>query len=117
MSEQDLQHPLYRVIFVQHDKVYEVYARFLTEESLMGFIEIEELIFHDTKSSLLVDPTEEKLRVEFKGVRRSYIPLHTILRIDEVMKEGSARVTSSDTLSEKRGNVSHLPFQNPKKQD
>lgn len=113
MSEQDLQHPLYRVIFVQHDKVYEVYARFLTEESLMGFIEIEELIFQDTKSAILVDPSEEKLRAEFKGVRRSYIPLHTILRIDEVTKEGAAHVTPA----EKRGNVSHLPFQNPKKQD
>jgi len=111
MSEQDQEHPIYRVIFIQNDKQYEVYARYLSEESLMGFIEIEELIFHETKSELLVDPAEEKLRAEFKGVRRSYIPLHTILRIDEVVKEGTARTTISKKSSEKRGNVRHLPFQ------
>lgn len=115
MSEQDLQHPLYRVIFVQHDKLYELYAKFLSEESLMGFIEIEELIFNEAKSGLAIDPNEEALSAEFKGVRRCYIPLHTILRIDEVMKEGTARVTTPDKLTEKKGNVSHLSFQNPKK--
>ena len=100
--------PIYRIIFVQHEKIYEIYARFLTEESLMGFIEIEELIFQETKSSLLVDPTEEKLQAEFKGVRRCYIPLHTILRIDEVVHEGHARITDIDQ-SEPKSNVSRLP--------
>ena len=117
MSEQELQHPLYRVIFIQNDKLYEVYAKYLTEESLMGFIEIEELIFNDTKSDVLVDPAEEKLAAEFKGVRRSYIPLHAILRIDEVVRDGSARVTTAEKLAEKRSNVSHLPLQNPKKEN
>lgn len=74
--------PIYRVIFIQNDKLYEIYAKYLTEESLMGFIEIEELVFHETKSSVLVDPSAEKLQAEFKDVKRSYIPLHTILRID-----------------------------------
>ena len=106
MSESQLPQPIYRVLFVQNDQMYEVYARYLTEESLMGFIEIEELVFHETKSSLVVDPSEEKLRAEFKDVKRSYIPLHAILRIDEVVKEGSARMMPS----EKQGNVSHLPF-------
>ena len=101
--------PIYRIIFIQHEKIYEIYARFLTEESLMGFIEIEELIFQEMKSSLLVDPTEEKLQAEFKGVRRCYIPLHTILRIDEVVHEGRARITDADQ-SEKKSNVSRLPL-------
>src|SRR3989344_1053865 len=110
MVEQQDQQPIYRVIFIQNEKLYEVYARYLTEESLMGFIEIEELIFEDTKSGIVIDPTEEKLRAEFKGVKRSYIPLHTILRIDEVMKEGTARMTTPEKTVEKKGNVSHLPF-------
>lgn len=110
MKEQEQQQPLYRVIFIQNDKLYEVYSRYLTEESLMGFIEIEELVFHDTKSGIVVDPAEEKLRAEFKDVKRSYIPLHTILRIDEVVKEGVARMTTSDKIAEKKGNVSHLPL-------
>lgn len=115
MTEQELQHPLYRVIFAQNDKLYEVYAKYLSEESLMGFIEIEELIFQESTSELMVDPKEEKLKIEFKGVRRSYIPLHTILRIDEVVKEGAARVISSEKFPETRGNISHLSFQQPKK--
>ena len=110
MLEPQLQQPIYRVLFVQNDQMYEVYARYLTEESLMGFIEIEELIFHETKSSLVVDPSEEKLRAEFKDVKRSYIPLHAILRIDEVMKEGVGRMTTADPLDEKQNNVSHLPL-------
>lgn len=107
--------PIYRIVFFQQDKVYELYAKYLTEESLMGFIEIEELIFHDTKSGLVLDPTEDKLKAEFKDVKRSYIPMHTILRIDEVVKEGVARIT--EDASEKKSNVSHLPFQFPKKRD
>lgn len=110
MSQQDQQYPIYRVIFLQNDKLYEVYARYLTEESLMGFIELEELIFHETKSAVVVDPAEEKLRAEFKGVQRSYVPLHAILRIDEVIKEGSAQMIASDTIRKKRGNVSQLPL-------
>jgi len=108
-SEPEFQ-PIYRVIFAQNEKLYEVYARYLTEESLMGFIEIEELLFQESTSGLVIDPTDEKLRAEFKGVKRSYIPLHTILRIDEVIKEGSARIQTSDDSSGKKGNVSHLPF-------
>ena len=107
MAEQQ-DHPIYRVIFAQNDKLYEVYAKYLTEESLMGFIEIEELVFQDTQSTVLVDPHEEKLRAEFKDVKRSYIPLHTILRIDELMKEGVVRIESAEKV--KKGNVSHLPY-------
>ncbi len=109
MEKQEQKH-IYRILFIQNDKQYEIYSRYLSEESLMGFIEIEELIFHETKSGIVIDPTEEKLRAEFKGVKRSYIPMHAILRIDEVMKEGIAKMTSSDKSSTKRDNISHLPL-------
>ena len=100
---------MYRVVFLQEDKVYEVYARYLTEESLMGFIEIEELVFADD-SALVVDPSEEKLRTEFAEVKRSYIPMHHILRIDEVVRKGPAKIKESG----KTGNVHHLgKFRNP----
>ncbi len=102
--------PLYRIIFTQEEEIYEVYARYLSEDSLMGFIDIEELVFTD-ESALVVDPSEEKLRNEFKGVKRSYIPLHMILRIDEVHKEGAARIKSAG----EKGNVHN--FSNYKKSD
>ena len=106
----DVQNSIYRVMFMQNETTYEVYAKYLTEDSLMGFIEVEELLFHDTKSTLLVDPHAEKLQTEFKGVKRSYIPLHAILRIDEVAKEGAMQMQPSDKI--KKDNVSHLPLKN-----
>lgn len=96
---QKAESPLYRVLFVNQDKVLEVYARQIYQSDLYGFIEVEELVFGE-KSSVVVDPSEEKLRQEFQGVKRSYIPMHAIVRIDEVerlgvtrVREGSAKVT------------------------
>ncbi len=59
---------------------------------MYGFIEIEEFVFGE-RSGLLIDPAEEKLKNEFAGVKRSYIPMHSIVRIDEVEKEGPAKIT------------------------
>lgn len=44
---------------------------------------------------MLIDPAEDKLRSEFEGVQRSFIPMHSIVRIDEVEKEGVAKITSN----------------------
>jgi hypothetical protein len=86
--------PLYKVIFLNQDKVYEVFARQIFQSDLYGFIEIEEIVFGE-RSQLLVDPSEEKLKAEFDSVTRSYIPVHSIIRIDEVEKEGVAKISDS----------------------
>jgi len=99
------QQPIYRIIFTQEDKVYEVYANYISEENLMGFIEVEELVFNEA-SPVVVDPSEEKLKTEFNGVKRSYIPMHMILRIDEMVKQGPAKIKEP---SAQRDNVWHLP--------
>ena len=110
MKESEKPKPIYHVIFLQNEKQYEIYARYLTEESLMGFIDVEEILFSDSKTGLVVDPTEEKLRTEFKGVKRTYIPAHMILRIDEVSQEGVARISDSKSTVSKTSNVSRLPL-------
>lgn len=98
---------LYRVIFSQQGKSYEIYAKYISEDHLMGFIEIEDIVFSQPSSSMLVDPSEERLRSEFKGVKRCYIPMHAISRIDEVVKQGPARIIE---ISDKNGdNVSRFP--------
>jgi hypothetical protein len=53
-------------------------------------VEIEGLVFGE-KTRVVVDPTEERLQREFEGVKRCYLPLHSILRIDEVEKLGAGR--------------------------
>ena len=85
--------PLYKVIFENQGQIYEVYARGVSEGALFGFIEIEEIVFGE-RSKVVVDPSEEKLKTEFKDVRRTYIPMHNIVRIDEVEREGQAKITA-----------------------
>jgi hypothetical protein len=84
---------LYRVSFHNQGKVYEVYARSVSHGGMPGLVEVEKLVFGE-KSSLLVDTSEEKLKAEFEGVERFYVPLHAVIRIDEVSKAGTARISA-----------------------
>ncbi len=85
---------IYRVKFVNQDKLYEVYCSNVYQSDMYGFIELEELIFGE-RSQLLVDPGEEKLQQEFSGVKRSFVPMNAIVRIDEVEKEGKPSIKDS----------------------
>lgn len=82
---------LYRVTFLNQGQVYEVYARKVSHGGMMGFVEIEKLVFGE-KTTVLVDPSEEKLKNEFANVERTYVPIHAIVRIDEVNKQGTGRI-------------------------
>lgn len=95
--------PIFKVIFYNQGQIFEVFARQIYQSDLYGFIEIEELVFNE-KSKMVVDPSEEKLKAEFDGVARSYIPMHAIVRIDEVAKEGVVKITEAKT-----GNISPFP--------
>lgn len=97
--------PIYKIIFHNQDKIYEVYARSVHQGAMFGFIEIEQLIFGE-KTSLVVDPSEENLKTEFENVNRTYIPMHSIIRIDEVNKQGTAKITQG---TEQNGNITPFP--------
>jgi len=94
---------LYKVIFMSQGKVYEIYARGVGHGALFGFVEVEELVF-GTRSSVVVDPSEEKIKSEFKGVKRTYLPMHAIIRIDEVDKQGTSKISKLEG-----GNVTQFP--------
>lgn len=83
---------LFRVSFHNHGKVYEIYARGVSHGGMPGFVEVEKLVFGE-KSALVLDTSEEKLKTEFEGVERFYVPLHAVIRIDEVTKAGTARIS------------------------
>lgn len=85
------QQRLFKVLFHNQGSLYEIYARKVAQGSLFGFVEVEDLVFGE-KSALLVDPVEERLKSEFQGVSRTFIPLHSVVRIDEVDREGPAKV-------------------------
>ncbi len=88
--------PVYKVIFHNQGKIYEIYAKSVHQGAMFGFIEIEKLVFGE-KTSVVVDPSEESLKTEFSDVTRTYIPMHSIIRIDEVNKQGNAKITSTST--------------------
>ena len=103
MSEKSV----YRVIFHNQGKVYEVYARRVSQGTLFGFVEVEELLFGE-RTAVVVDPAEERLKTEFAGVKRFHIPLQAVIRIDEVEKEGVAKIT--EVKEAKGGSVTTFPM-------
>jgi hypothetical protein len=94
---------LYRVVFMSQGQVYEVYAREVGHGSMFGFIEVEQLVFGE-RSGLVVDPSEEKIKSEFENVKRTYLPMHSIIRIDEVDKQGASKISKLE------GNVTQFPM-------
>lgn len=82
---------LFRITFANQDAVYEIYARSIKESEMFGFLEVEEIVFGE-QTSLVVDPSEERLKMEFNGVKRTFIPMPAVFRIDEVTKQGTAKV-------------------------
>lgn len=84
---------IFKVMFVNQGKVYEVYARKVSHGELFGFIALDELVFGE-RSSVVVDPSEERIKSEFAGVKRTYLPLHAIVRIDEVKKQGVSKISA-----------------------
>ena len=95
---------IYKVMFANQGKIYEVYARRVSHGNLFGFIEIEELVFGE-RSSVVLDPGEERIKSEFEGVKRSYLPLHSVLRIDEVKKQGVSKISALEG-----SNVAQFPM-------
>ncbi len=82
---------LYRITFANQDVIYEIYAQKVCESEIFGFLEIEDFIFGEN-SALVVDPSEERLKMEFSNVKSTLIPLHAIFRIDQVYKQGVAKI-------------------------
>jgi hypothetical protein len=95
---------IFKVVFVNQGKVYEIYARQVSHGTLFGFLEVEELVFGE-RSLVVVDPAEEKIKAEFEGVKRTYLPLHSVLRVDEVRKQGVSKISALEGGS----NVAQFP--------
>ena len=84
---------VFRIFFTSQGKGYEIYARKISQSDIYGFVEIEEIVFGE-KSAIVVDPNEEALKNEFASVKRLMVPYHSIGRIDEVEKEGQAKIVA-----------------------
>ena len=91
----DPQDRIYRVLFHNQGKLFDVYVRSVGRAELFGFLELKEFVF-SKQTSMVIDPTEDKLRNEFEAVNRVFIPFASVERIDEVAEAGEARITEDD---------------------
>ena len=96
---------LYKVVFVNHGKVFEIYAQYVDQADIFGFIEVVGLVFGEN-SSIVVDPSEEKLKDEFKDVERTLIPQQAVIRIDQVTRQGVSKIHAGDSNA---SNVTAFP--------
>jgi len=96
---------IFKIMFVNQGKVYEIYARKVGQGRLFGFIEVEELVFGE-RSTVVLDPGEERIKSEFTGVKCTMLPMHSILRIDEVKKQGQAKISALEA----GGNITQFPL-------
>jgi hypothetical protein len=91
---------IYRISFYNQGDIYELHAREIHQGNMYAFLEIEDIIFGE-RSAIVVDPSEEKLKSEFEGVKRTYIPLQAVIRIDEVERSGTNKIITADSSSGK----------------
>jgi hypothetical protein len=96
---------VYKVIFANEGRIYEIYAKRVGHGAMFGFVEVEGLLFGE-KTTVVVDPSEEKLQSEFSGVERTFIPMHAVIRIDEVERRGVSKIHA---VEEKDGKIHRLP--------
>lgn len=95
MSKPDKE-KLFRIAFLNHGKVYELFCTGVCSSGLFGFVEVSGLEFEDT-DSLVVDPTEEKMRDEFDEVEILHLPMHSVLRVEQVKKKGPAVIRDRES--------------------
>ena len=95
MPKQDKE-KLYRIAFLNHGKVYELFCTNVCSSGLLGFVEASGLVFGES-DSLVIDPTEEKMRDEFDGVEVLHLPMHSVLRVEQVKKKGQAVIRDRES--------------------
>ena len=103
---------MYRITFHNQGQVYELYAKSIDAGAMYAFVEVEDIVFGE-HTELVVDPSEEKLKDEFQDVQKTYIPMHAVIRIDKVSKQGTNKIIDSDG----HGNITPFPVTMPPKSE
>ena len=84
----------YRITFSnessKENELYQVCARHVSASDLYGLLEISGFIFPDSK--IVYNLGEERIKREFENVKRTWIPYHAIVRIDEVPESADSEI-------------------------
>ena len=100
---------MYKVAFFNQGKVYELFCTSVDSSALYGFIELSGLLF-DSEKSVVVDPTEERMREEFAETELLILPVQSVMRVEKVKRRGSCVIRDRDS-GEK---VMQFPLNGPK---
>ena len=87
---------LYRINYITNSEVYELYAKAINSNELLGFISLSDLVF-EVNSGVVIDPVEERLKTEFSGVKSLHIPIQNVLKIEEVVQKKSCKIKALNT--------------------
>jgi hypothetical protein len=87
---------LYKIIFLNQGKVYELFSEGVASSGLWGFIEVSDLVFENSEG-LVVDPTEERMKQEFAGARVLHLPIQSVLRVEEVDQRGKCLIRDRES--------------------
>jgi hypothetical protein len=98
---------MYKVVFFNQGKVYELFAGKVDSAHLYGFVVASDLQFME--SGVVVDPVEERMREEFRDTEDLLLPMQSIVRIEKVRKRGTS-VIRDRSSGEK---VTPLPLDGP----
>jgi len=82
--------PLYKIVFASGAKVYELYAKRVISSDLYGFVRVSELCF--AVNSVVLDPTEERMKEEFGNTDALHLPMHSVIRVEEVKERGATKI-------------------------
>jgi len=91
-----LERNVYKLVFFNHGKVYELFAEEVGPAELYGFVEARRLAF-EGGGRLVVDPTEERLRKEFADTEALMLPMHSVIRIEKVARRGTCVIRDRKT--------------------
>ncbi len=84
---------VFKVYFFHMDKVYTLFAKNVNASGeLFNMCEISGIIFQRNKN--LIVPSEDEVRQEFANLKRLMIPLHHLIRIDELENVSEEDITS-----------------------
>ena len=98
---------IYRITFMSEGELCEIYALSIATSNLPEFLEVEQLIWGNN-STIIIDPSEERLRNKFKDVACLFIPVYAVDNIAIVEKEkiGSAKIIP---IKKEGSNVMRFP--------
>jgi hypothetical protein len=87
---------MFKVTFHNQGKVYELFCEAVEGSGLSyGFMALSKLSFAD--NTVVIDPTEERMREEFADVEVLHLPNHAVIRVEQVKQRGACVIRDRES--------------------